>query len=138
MDSRTAKRVSEEAGYAARYDSKIKLWQIAKPNEPATLQTFTAKQLDKMTPDGLRRKLGAKPEKKAKKSAAERKPRAAFDPEAKITLLVKENPKRAGSAAHAAYALYADGMTVAAFIGAGGTYDALRWDSARKYITVGA
>ena len=134
MDSRTVKSISEAAGYAARYDTKIKIWQVSK--DGAQPFTFTSVQLDKMTPDALRRKLGVKPEKKAKKSKpkTERKPRAAFDPEANINLLVTENPKRGGSAVR--YALYKDGMTVAEYIAAGGTPDDLRWDAAHKYISV--
>ena len=38
-----------------------------------------------------------------------------FSPTDKITVLVKENPKREGSKAHRTFALYRDGMTVAAF-----------------------
>ena len=55
---------------------------------------------------------------------------------AKITLLVETNPKREGSAAHGRFGLYKTGMTVAAFLAAGGTRSDLRWDSARNFVRI--
>lgn len=60
-------------------------------------------------------------------------------PEAKqeiIKLLVKENPKRKGSASHKRFALYRNGMTVEKFLATGGTRSDLRWDTAHNFITV--
>jgi hypothetical protein len=145
MDSRTAKKVAAAAEYAARYDTKIKLWQFAAGDQKPAF-SFTAVQLEKMTPDQLRIHLGLKTQPKAAKAKSkakgkakangERKPRGAFDPEAKISLLVAENPKRKGSAAHTVYALYKDGMSVADFISAGGNYADLRWDVKHKFVKV--
>jgi hypothetical protein len=53
-----------------------------------------------------------------------------------IKLLITENPKRHGSAAHALYAKYQDGMTVDQYIFNGGTLAALRWDARHKFIAV--
>ena len=58
--------------------------------------------------------------------------------DAKITLLAKENPKRAGSAAHKRFALYSKHTTVAAFLKAGGTRADLRWDAEHKFINITA
>lgn len=142
MDSRTVKSISEAAGFTARYEPKLKLWQVCQqPGSGGQLVlSLTTVQVDKMTPDQLRKKLGAKPEKKAKsaKPKAERKPRGAFDPEAKISILTEggKNPKREGTGAHAIFSLYREGMSVADFIQAGGSYDALRWDVERKFVSV--
>lgn len=61
----------------------------------------------------------------------------AFGADAKISLLKKENPKRAGTAAHALYTKYKDGMTVGAFLNAGGNSFALKYDSDKGFIRVG-
>lgn len=57
-------------------------------------------------------------------------------PPLKIALLVKENPKRKGSASHKRFALYRNGMTTDAFLKAGGTRSDLRWDTAHKFIAI--
>lgn len=51
-----------------------------------------------------------------------------------ITLLKPENPKRPGTKAHDRYALYKDGMTVGAFLDAGGTSGDLAHDQAHGFI----
>ena len=76
-----------------------------------------------------------KAEQKTKKSATKggkKGPAPTHSDDAKITILTedKKNPKREGTAAHARFALYRDGMTVAEFIKAGGTRADLAWDSA--------
>lgn len=53
-----------------------------------------------------------------------------------ITVLAAENPKRVGSKAHARFALYRTGMTVAEFFAAGGTASDLTWDVKHAYISV--
>jgi hypothetical protein len=53
--------------------------------------------------------------------------------DAKI-IAVQENPKRAGSGAHARYALYKVGMTVNEFLKAGGISADVHWDSKQKFI----
>ena len=55
----------------------------------------------------------------------------------KITLLVKENPKREGSASHKRFELYKKHKTVEAFLKAGGTAADIRWDTAAKFVSVG-
>lgn len=59
-----------------------------------------------------------------------------FDPAAKIKVLVDKNPRRQGSATYDRFNLYRDGMTVEEFLAAGGWNGDLRWDSARKFISV--
>lgn len=54
----------------------------------------------------------------------------------KITLLVKENPKREGTDSFKRFALYGKSKTVADFLKAGGTTTDLRWDEAHKFIKV--
>jgi len=64
-------------------------------------------------------------------------PRAAFSVEDKITVVHKgDNPKR-GTAADR-YDLYRNGMTVAAYIAAGGQRRDVVWDQKQGWIKVGA
>jgi hypothetical protein len=77
-------------------------------------------------------KAGAAAPKKAK---AAKKADGAAD-ERKITLLVKDNPKREGTKAHAAFSKYETGMTVAEFLKKGGSLVDLSWDARHKFITV--
>jgi len=59
-----------------------------------------------------------------------------FDKAAVLTLNVPANPKRVGSKSHARFEFYNASATVGDFIGLGGTYGDLAWDSARGYITI--
>lgn len=49
---------------------------------------------------------------------------------------IKPNPKRPGSAAHARYNLYREGMTVSEYLRAGGRKADLRWDIKKRHIVV--
>ena len=74
-----------------------------------------------------------------KKAAAEKKAkREQEDANTVIRLLVKENPKRGESKKR--FELYKDGMTVAAFLTAGGRRADLKWDTdtKRNYIKLEA
>jgi hypothetical protein len=55
-----------------------------------------------------------------------------------ITLKVKANPKKAGSAAHERFGLYRNGMTVGRAIEAGVWAADVRWDSEHGFIELGA
>lgn len=79
-------------------------------------------------------KKGATKKAAAKKATGERKPRVAKNGESKIKVLVEENPKRKGSASHARFAKYKDGMTVSEFISKGGTAADVNYDAAHGYI----
>lgn len=138
MDTRTLKSIATDLGHAARYDSKLQIWFV-KDSEGKDLVLEPAR-VESMKPDAFRKLLGAKPERKPgrRKARTEPKPtRAAFDPEAKIKLLVDNNPKRPGTQANAVFSLYTRGLTVGEFIAAGGSYDALRWDVKKKFVAVG-
>lgn len=87
------------------------------------------------------------PAKKSRKTTTRRAPSArAEHPEtAKITVLVA-NPKRAGSNAHARFALYRTGMTVGEYLDKCEALQGesryiyrsdLRWDTARDFIKIG-
>ena len=76
------------------------------------------------------------PAKKAPSAATAKRASNGFDETAKITLLVKENPKRAGSEAHRRFKLYKTGMTVGDFIAKGGASADLRWDAKHKAISI--
>lgn len=83
----------------------------------------------------------AKPEKapkaSKKKGAGESRGRpGSFTPEAKITVLAKENPKRKGSNAEKLFKLYKTGQTVAEALKLGVRWRDLRWDAKEKFISV--
>ena len=54
--------------------------------------------------------------------------------EAKITVLVEENPKRQNTAAFDRFALYETGMTVGEYLEAGGRTGDIHHDAAAGYI----
>lgn len=62
--------------------------------------------------------------------------RSSVNKDAVITMLVTENPKRAGSKSHERFALYVDGMTVAAALEAGLTTGDIRHDVAHNFISL--
>ena len=84
--------------------------------------------------------------KTAKKTAAAKKAPAdgagrpgrkpAFTDDAKISILSKENPKRAKAAER--FNLYKEGMTVGKYIEAGGTRADVRWDAKQGFIKLSA
>jgi len=82
------------------------------------------------------KKTTAKTKAPAKKAAPAPATTGESSEGAKITLLVDSNPKREGSAAHGRFEKYKTGMTVAAFLAAGGTRSDLRWDSERNYVRI--
>lgn len=69
-----------------------------------------------------------------KAEKAERAPREADT--RKIKLLVKENPKREGSASYDRFELYRKAKTVADFVEAGGSTADVRYDEKAGYIQV--
>ena len=81
---------------------------------------------------------GAGAPKAAEKPKGEPRERTSknFDKGAAITLLKTENPKRVGSKSHYRYEHYKTSKTVGDFIGKGGTFGDLSWDSARSHITI--
>lgn len=68
----------------------------------------------------------------------EAKKRVRIKKTAIITVLAKENPKRAGSMAAARFDLYKTGMTVAEYLEAGGRTGDLHYDAANDHIEVNA
>lgn len=81
----------------------------------------------------------AKPEPKAKATKApaekgERRGRTSRYAGKNITLLVKENPKREGTAAYERFELYSKHKTTDAFLAAGGTSSTLAYDVEHEYI----
>lgn len=73
----------------------------------------------------------AKKMKKGKKTGKSRRPRVV---DGKITMLVKENPKRKGSKAYKRYELYRKNKTIADFLEAGGKRSSIRYDERHKFI----
>ena len=80
------------------------------------------------------KKSDAKPAAEPKTSNVGRKSK--IDGTQKITVLVDENPKRAGSNAHARFAKYKTGMTVSKALELGVTPADLAYDTKSKYISI--
>lgn len=130
----------------------------AKAAKPAAAKKATAKKADKpvtvkKAEAGKEHKLPAKPAaatfgsfmtnqlvSAAKPAAKKEAPAGGRAPtladEAKITLLVKENPKREGCAAYERFNAYFTVKTVAEALAAGLTRKDLAWDIAHGHISV--
>lgn len=100
----------------------------AAPKKTARKVSARAKAQEKMAAKAKETKAPAK--KAAKANGATR---SRVDPNAKIKLLVKENPKR-GEKSKKAFALYRDGMTVGEFLKKGGTSADISWDTRHDFI----
>ena len=75
--------------------------------------------------------------KSAKKQEAGGSGRAgSFDLAAKITVVSKENPKRAGSKAAGYWAKYKTGMSIESVLAAGVPWADIRWNEAQGFIKV--
>ena len=78
---------------------------------------------------------GKKAEKKAEKPATKKvAEKADKSDDRKITLVTKENPKRAGSASFERFELYKKAKTVADYVAAGGTTADIRFDEKAGHI----
>ncbi len=124
---------------------------MSKPgSKPAPAAPKTAAAATKIAPVSAPKSVSADLGDAAKPAAAEvkvplakmRGPRGVAET-AKITLLVPQNPKRAGSKAFAVFACYKEGMTVGAFCDAvdatenkGAATPNLVYDSAHKFIEI--
>jgi hypothetical protein len=86
-------------------------------------------QLDRYARDG--EPSDGTPEPKAKRGRA-----AKFADSDVIRLLVKNNPKKKGSAAYNLFELYEDGMTCEQFLNAGGTRACFSWDTIHGFINI--
>lgn len=94
---------------------------VAKKAAPAEAKAAPAKSTKKAAPEAATEKSGP-----GRKSM--------FNDGMKITVLAKENPKRAGAAAR--FALYKNGLTIGEYVAAGGTLADIRWDTKMNYISV--
>lgn len=65
-----------------------------------------------------------------------RRGRPLTNAEKKITLVMKKNPKRPGTAGFDRYGLYKTGITVRAYVKAGGLPSDIPWDAQRGFITL--
>jgi hypothetical protein len=54
--------------------------------------------------------------------------------EARITKLVKENPRREGTIGHESFSVIKSGMTVEQYVAKGGRRKDLRWDLDHEYV----
>ena len=75
---------------------------------------------------------------KAEKEAVAKRARTSpnFPPDAEVTFLVEDNPKREGSKSFDRWKGYAGASTVGDYIAAGGTYGDLKYDAEHGFIKV--
>ncbi len=81
-------------------------------------------------------KPAAKPVSKPAVGKGSRAVVGGFKRESKITVLVKQNPKRAGSSSAKRFDLYKRCKTVGDYITAGGHSGDLQWDADHKFISI--
>jgi len=91
----------------------------AAPIDPSIIATRAVEKAKKATPEGF----GVRGPKGVAMTAV-------------VTLLAGTNPKRAASKAYERFALYQDGMSVEAFLAAGGTTPDLVYDAAHGFIDI--
>jgi hypothetical protein len=89
------------------------------------MQTQTSETKSK--PAAAKKTAGKKPEKKEVEKKVDNR---------KITLLVKENPKKKGSEAHKRFAKYKNDMTVSDALAAGVTSLDISYDTKKKFIAL--
>ena len=101
------------------------------PSQPAV------EILETLIGQPITRKATAPPKEKGnakRRSPGPRTSASRSDP--RVITNIQPNPKKPGSASHARFALYRDGMTVAEFCAAGGSPADVKWDAERSYITL--
>lgn len=124
-----------------RHGGPIKLWTFDEMKKgKGTMKKSTNDKADEtkkmVKEEKATKKTAKKADKKTTKKGAkkERASRGSAIADGKITLLVKENPKREGSSAHKRYELYRKHKDVAAYLKAGGKRSSLRYDVKHEYI----
>jgi len=114
MASKFAKKeTSEKAAPTEKVSKAVKPAKVEKAEKP------------------VKAKKAEKPAKAKKADKAEKS-----EDTRKITVLVKENPKREGTESHKRFGLYAKSKTVADFIKAGGTMADIKHDEGKSFIKV--
>lgn len=116
------------ASLAAHFNSSQEMYDMATAKKSAA----KAAPAKKATPTKVAPAKAAKKEAPVEKSGPGRK--SAFNDGMKITVLAKENPKRAKAAER--FALYKNGMTIAEYVAAGGLIADVRWDVRQEFISV--
>lgn len=92
----------------------------------------------KKTSKKTSKKVTKKTSKKTAKVAGTRGRKPSIPNEAKVKVLVKENPRRSGTAAYKRFSLYKSGMTVGEYIKAGGKRGSLLKDVRKGFVSVSA
>ena len=128
---------------AARQGASIRAKELLETLDPARISEGEVEMATaKKSPKPVAKKAAPaeakkSPVKKAAPAPAEKSGpgrKSAFNDTMKITVLVKENPKRAKAAER--FALYKNGMTIADYVAAGGTLADVRWDTKMNFISV--
>ena len=116
-----AKRLAKQQD--AQYKQELNRRDPGTTEEQNMAKKTEKKPAEKSTPKkGLEKAQEAAAGKRAEKLAL------------KIKLLVKDNPKRAGTKGFKAFSLYKNGMTVGEFVNAGGSLPDVRWDAEHDFI----
>jgi len=106
-----------------------------------------AKKVSEETIEDVEKELGMTPSKKVRKvrtrkaksngsEKPKREKRSKFDLDKKITVLVKDNPKREGTMAFKRFEFYRSGMTVRTALEKGVSGLDLAWDSKHDFIKI--
>lgn len=98
------------------------------PSQPAV------EILEALIGQPIARKATTPPKERQTRKQGPRTSASRSDP--RVITNVQPNPKKPGSASHARFALYEEGMTVAQFCAKGGSPADVKWDAERSYITL--
>ena len=128
-------RRAERSGATDRAQELLKSQDPARKPPEGEVEMATKKAATKEAPAEKPAKATKAKVEKVEVAAKRGRP-GAYSDDAKIKLLVKENPKRAGSASAARFDLYKDNKTVGALMAAGGSIADIHWDIAKGYIEV--
>jgi len=125
------------ANHISQADVCLSLYQNTTPIAVQCIERLIMRPIDRRTPYEVNiSRLERPPGSHRRPPQARGQRPGSIDPAAVIRVLATENPKKPGSESHTRFALYSDGMTVAAFLEAGGRKADLSWDCEKGFITI--
>lgn len=128
------------ANHISQADVCLSIYHDSSPIAVQCIERLIMRPIDRRTPyevniSRLERPPGS--HRKAPPREPGQRP-GAVSPSAIIRILAESNPKKPGSESHTRFALYQDGMTVQAFLDAGGRKADLSWDQEKGFISISA
>lgn len=136
VDANAGDDNAEHANYPDNEEEEEADMALSNTKKTTAKKTTTRPAAKKAAPKKPAAKKAAAKPSTPKTAAPKRGRRSSFDMAGKITWLVKENPRRAGSARGQAMEKYFGAKTVAEYMEKGGTSSTLRTEVKRGYLSV--